>query len=264
MQLESTDDRRSRVIHQLSHALHICDCEIGDATSQKLVREEALRRSQADKFHIQEQLRKYQESLKLVQTKNAHAEDRMKLSIKEIDRLNKVIDVLFQASENTDVESIISGHRAIILHHEDIISVARNELTLDNAQIDDIKQAIANLMKDLEKAPIVQTDEDRYVDEIRQLQITLDELCDVRDQIKELLDQLDRRRDPNTGEAESITSAEKKKKSKRSSFSQTEPYVIKEKSEGYKTPRASTNSNCGLSPCYSSSNSSSNHRSRYG
>jgi len=135
----------------------------------------------------------------------------MKISIKEIERLNKVIDVLFQASDDSEVDTIIRNHRAVILHHEDIISVARNELVFDKEQKEEITKAINNLLKEIAKGPVVQTDVDKYASEIRQLQATSDELCEVREHIKELLDQLDRKRDPTTGEAESITSAEKRK-----------------------------------------------------
>jgi len=164
----------------------------------------------------------------------------MKLSMKEIERLNKVIDVLFQASEDAEVESIIKIHRAAILHHEDIIEVARNELSYDNGRKEEITNAVNNLIKEIEKNPVIKTDVDKYEAEIRQLQSSSDELCDVREQIKELLDQLDRRRDPNTGEAESVTTAEKKKRTADQAFIRNSPTVSKTKKARVAMPKPNT------------------------
>jgi hypothetical protein len=213
--LETTSQRLSRVNKGLLSSLELCEKEIRDCHSQKLAREEALRTNVVDNQDLADQISKYQELVANLLLKNTAAETRRETSQKEINRLEKVINVCTRASNDVqEIRSMMDNYRASIDHHTDIVQVASMELEVDKHQMVDLQQSIVRLNIELQKAekslefPVTK----QYEAEIGQLDDTIDVLTEDRAEILAVLEGLDVER-LNNGKSKMLSlSAQKKRK----------------------------------------------------
>lgn len=219
--MEPTSNRLDRILTGLQHTLTLCDNEIGAITSQIIVREEALNMLYADTSNIKVQYKKYQETVEALKQKNEAVENRVLSSQQEIQNLEAKIENLEKSNSDPEVQTMIDHHKAAILHHEDILTVAKKELMHDRLQQEEIKQLMENLLAEMNKKPTSTIDEAKTKSEISQLKRSLSALEDARDQIVGLINKLDPNRIEGSGESKILHECEQKKRKMDDAFSRT-------------------------------------------
>jgi len=243
--MEPTNTRLDRILKSLQQALTVCDTEIGDITSQILVREEALNLLEADTRSLSEQFEKFEETLAALKQKNDTVEARVKSSQSEIDTLHSKINNLKPSASDPEVQTMIDHHTAAILHHEDVLTVAKTELLNDRQQQEEIKRAMENLMTELNKKPTSRIDQNKTSEEIQQLKSTLTELDQTRDQIVGLINTLDPNRIEGSGESLILHESEQTKRKLDDHFVRTPQSgggrpTKRMRPDSYKTPKKRT------------------------
>jgi hypothetical protein len=218
--MEGTNSRLDRILTGLQQTLIQCDSEIGAITSQILVREESLNLLEADTESIKEQYRKYEETVKDLQTKKESVEGRVTSSKIEIQTLRAKIDNLSKSKSDPEVQNLIEHSLAAIKHHEDIANVAQTELVHDREQQEEIKRAMENLLKEMKKAPSSKMDTRKTVEEIDQLKDSLATLADARLRIVTLVNKLDPHR-TTSGASKILNECEQKKRKLDDAFART-------------------------------------------
>jgi hypothetical protein len=223
MEVEPTDSRLVRILTGLQHALTLCDNEIGATTSQILVREEALNMLEADTDMLKRQLRKYEEAIVSLENKSLLVETRTTSSAREIQNLSNKIANLSKSASDPEVQIIIANNEAAIRQHEDIIAVAKSELTHDLQQRDEILRNMENIHREIANASktlSVNIDKKKTYDEIAQLQATEVTLNEARKEIMALISQLDTNKNPS-GESAILIECEQKKRRADDAFART-------------------------------------------
>jgi septation ring formation regulator EzrA len=150
MDLETSNERLSRVTTGLLKVISFCDLEIRECKTQILVREESLKIHVIDNRPTLEQLDKYRETLNSLMEKIETVSQRVALSKAEIKRLTKVIKDLSTASVNVEeVRSLVEHYQANVRHHSDIIRVGGLELDVEEKRAGDIRSMMARMQDEL-------------------------------------------------------------------------------------------------------------------
>lgn len=211
--METTKHRIGRVTKCLLQTLELCEKEIRDCHSQKLVREDSLRKNVIDNQPIKDQIETYKDLLRTLEQKNHAAEVRFKTSRQEIKKLAAAIEILSKSADMEEIQSLVENYKASIYNHEDIANIASIELESDKSRMTEVNDCIARLNRELEMAATALNfdGENRYKDEINQLDETIDILTEDRDEILATLDKLDLDRGKD-GKSKLLTASASKKR----------------------------------------------------
>jgi len=220
MELEGASSRLERILTGLQQTLTQCDSECGAITSQILVREEALNMLEADTADIEEQYRKYAETVKALDEKNQAVASRVAASENEIKNLQTKIANLSKSKSEPEVQNLIEINQAAIKHHQDIATVAKTELVHDREQQEEIRRTMENLLKEMKKTPSKKVDRSKINDELSQLKDSQYTLDAARLRIVALINKLDPNR-TNSGASQIINECDQKKRKLDDAFART-------------------------------------------